>query len=310
MSNELAPEGPELQPDGMGFDEEAGSEEASHLLPPIRELPQDREYLPGAFYSIQAANGTPANPPQQLGEILGQGLFQSLTDVHLFGRNADSEPWLEVGPMTPEPVQIMASQELLPATGEALAQDDLEMFEMVAGRVAKTLKRDKQPPKEDAAKAAARSSELAGMKGTLADKFGMSLTGSYQVADVTDCCLCLGMKRNGETFAWYGGKTTGDPIFSVTVDGAKLAPGAQGTTGKINLTYKVAGVTQPRKVLERIFAACYYFQKRIGGDVKMDDGSAPPEGVARGEHPRLDAAIKKIEAAKLRPGHVVTRRLA
>lgn len=309
MSNELAPEGPELQPDGMGFDEEAGSEDASHLLPPIRELPQDREYLPGAFYSIQAADGTPANPPQQLGEMLGQGLFQSLTDVHLFGRNADAEPWLEVGPMTPEPVQVLVAQELLPASGEALAQDDLEMFEMVAGRVAKTLKRDKQPPKDDAAKAAARSSELAGMKGKLADTFGMSLVGSFQLADVTDACLSLGMKRSGDAFAWYGGKATGDPIFHVTVDGAKLTQGAQGQTGKVNLTYKVAGVSQPRKVLERIFAACYYFQKRIGGDVKMDDGSAPGEGVPRGEHPRLDAAIKKVEAAGLRPGHIVTKRL-
>lgn len=310
MSNELAPEGPELVPEGMGFDEEAGSEDASHLLPPIRELPQDREYLPGAFYSIQAANGTPANPPQQLGEILGQGLFQSLTDVHLFGRNADSEPWLEVGPMTPEPVQILVSQELLPATGEPLAQDDLEMFEMVAGRVAKTLKRGKQPPKEDAAKAATRSAELAGMKGKLADTFGLALNGSFKLADVTDCCLCLGMKRVGDGFAWFGGKATGDPIFHVTVAGAKLAPGAQGATKKINFNYKVAAVNQPRKVLERIFACSYYFHKRLGGDVTLDDGSAPGDGVARGEHPRLEAAIKKVEAARLRPGHVVTRRLA
>lgn len=309
MSNELAPEGPELQPDGMGFDEEAGSEEASHLLPPIRELPQDREYLPGAFYSIQAADGTPANPPQQLGEILGQGLFQSLTDVHLFGRNSDSEPWLEVGPMSPEPIQILVAQELMPASGEPLAQDDLEMFEMVAGRVAKTLKRDKKAPTEDAAAAAARSTKLAGLKGTLSDVVGLSLAGSFQLADVTDCCLSLGLKRDGGRFAWFGGKTTGDAIFHVSVDGAELTQGAAGATGKVNLSFKVAGVTQPNKVLERMFAAAYYFKKRLGGDVQMDDGSTPPDSVARGEHPKLEAAVQKIADAGLRPGHVVTRRL-
>ena len=310
MSNELAPEGPELQPDGMGFDEEAGSEEASHLLPPIRELPQDREYLPGAFYSIQAADGTPADPPQQLGEILGQGLFQSLTDVHIFGRNADSEPWIEVGPMTPEPVQVLVGQELLPASGEALAQDDLEMFEMVAGRVAKTLKREKKAPTEDAAAAAARSGELAGKKGSLTDSFELALAGNFQLADVTDCCLSLGMKRDGGKFAWYGGKTTGDPIFHVSADGAEMAQGATGTTAKVVLGYKVAAVTQPRKVLERMFAAAYYFKKRLGGDVQMGDGSAPPDSVPRGEHPNLESAIKKIEDAGLRPGHIVTKRLA
>ena len=309
MSNELAPEGPELQPDGMGFDEEAGSEDASHLLPPIRELPQDREFLEGAFYSIQTADGAPANPPQQLGEILGQGLFQSLTDVHLFGRNAASEPWLEVGPMTPEPVQILVAQELLPVSGEPLAQDDLEMFEMVAGRVAKTLKREKQAPKEDAGAAAGRSNNLAALKGTLGETFGMSLAGSFQLADVTDCCLSLGMKRHGNAFAWYGGKSTGDPIFHVTADGAELTQGAQGATGKINLAYTVAAVAQPRKVLERIFAACYYFQKRLGGDVQMDDGSAPTDAVARGEHARLEGAIKKVEDAGMRPGHIITKRL-
>lgn len=309
MSNELAPEGFELEPDGMGFDEEAGSEEASHLLPPIRELPTDREYLPGAFYSVQTADGTPADPPQQLGDVLGSALFQSLTDVHLFGRNSGDEPWLEVGPMTPEPVQILVAQELLPVSGEPLAQDDLEMFEMVAGRVAKTLKRDKQPPAQDAAAAAARSTELAGMKGSLSDVFGLSLAGKFDLATVTDCCLCLGMKRLGSTFAWYGGKTTGDPILSVTVDGAELKQGVTGSTGRVKLTYKVAAVSQPRKVLERAFAASYYFMKRLGGEVQMADGGAVPEGVARGEHPVLEAAIAKVEAAGLRPGHIVTRRL-
>lgn len=310
MSDELAPEGLELQPDGGGFDEEAGSEDASHLLPPIRELPQDREYLPAAFYSLQAANGTRANPPSQLGAMLGQALFQSLTDVHIFGRNADSEPWLEVGPMTPEPVQVMVSQELLPATGQALAEDDLQMFEMVAGRVAKTLKREKQPLKEDAAAAAGRSAKLAGMKGTLSERFGLALAGSFKLTDITDCCLCLGMKRSGDAFAWYGGKATGDPIFTVAAEGAKLAAGAQGSAKKVVFSFSVAGVTQPRKVLERMFAASYYLKKRLGGDVQMADGTPPPDSVARGEHPKLETAIKKIEAAGLRAGHVVTKRLA
>jgi hypothetical protein len=212
--------------------------------------------------------------------------------------------------MTPEPVQVLVAQELLPATGQALAQDDLEMFAMVAGRVAKTLKREKQTPKEDAAAAAGRSGKLAGMKGTLSERFGLALGGSFKLADVTDCCLCLGMKRSGDGFAWFGGKATGDPIFTVTADGAKMTVGAQGSTKKVVFSYSVAGVPQPRKVLERMFAASYYLKKRLGGDVQMADGSAPPDSVARGEHPKLEAAIKKIEAAGLRPGHVVTRRLA
>ncbi len=308
MSNELAPEGPELQPDMMGDfgAEEAGSEDASHLLPPIRELPQDREFLPGAFYSMQTANGTPANPPQQLGELLGTALFQSLTDVHIFGRNADSEPWLEVGPMTPEPVQVLVAQELFPATGQPLAADDLDMFAMVAGRVAKTLKRDKQPPKETTEAAAARSSKLAGLKGKLSDVFGLAINGKFPLAGVTDAALSLGLKRAGDRFAWLA---SGEPVFTVAAEGAKLAPGASGATAKLKFEYKVAGVTQPRKVLERIFAATYYFTKKLGGTVSMLDGSAPGEGVPRGEDPKLDAAIKKVTDAGLRPGHIVTKRL-
>lgn len=308
MSNELAPEGPELQPDMMGDfgTEEAGSEDASHLLPPIRELPQDREFLPGAFFSMQTANGTPATPPQQLGELLGTALFQSLTDVHIFGRNTDSEPWLEVGPMTPEPVQILVAQELFPVTGQPLAADDLEMFEMVAGRVAKTLKRGKQPLKETAEAAAARSAKLAGLKGKFADVFGLAITGSFPLAGVTDAALSLGLKRSGERFAWLA---SGEPLFTVSAEGAKLTPGATGKTAKLKFEYKVAAVTQPRKLLERIFAATYYFTKRLSGQVTMLDGSAPGEGVPRGEDPKLEAAIKKVVDAGLRPGHIITRRL-
>ncbi|MBX3461410.1 MAG: hypothetical protein KF696_15805 [Planctomycetes bacterium] len=308
MTNELSPDGPELQPDMMGdFAEEGGSEDASQLLPPIRELPTDREYVPGAFYSIQPADGTPSG--KQLGEILGSALFQSLADVHLFGRNAANEPWLEVGPMTPEPAQILVAQELLPGTGQPLAQDDLEMFEMVAGRVAKTLGRAKQPPAEDAAKGAARSAQIAALKGKLGDKFGLALAGDFDIAKVTDCCLCLGMKRVGTVFAWLGGQAMGEPVFTVAVDGAQLAPGAAGKTKRVTFSYPVAAVKQPRKVLERIFAATHYFTRRLGGTLQLLDGSAPGDGVARGEHPKLEAIIKKIESAGLKPGNVVARRL-
>src|SRR5690606_15879516 len=176
MSNELMPEGPELQPDVTGefAVEEAGSEDATQLLPPIRELPGDREFLAGAFYAIQTEDGQPSG--QQLGEILGQALFQSLADVHLFGRNSAQEPWMEVGPLTPETAQILVAQELLPGTGQPLAEDDLQMFEMVAGRVAKTLQRAKLPPAETAADAAARSADLAALKGKLGDRFGLAVS--------------------------------------------------------------------------------------------------------------------------------------
>jgi hypothetical protein len=312
MSNELAPEGPELTPDAMGDfgSEEAGSEDASHMLPPIRELPQDRELVPGAFFAIQMADGTPSDPPQQLGEMLGQALFQSLADVHLFGRNNSNEPWIEVGPMTPEPVQILVAQELVPGSGEAVAQDDLEMFEMVAGRVAKTLKRELQKSEQDAAAAAARSTELVGMKGQLGDECGMALAGDFNLADVTDCCLSLGLKRAGNQFVWLGGTAMGEPVFRVAVDGAELAPGAQGKTPRVAISFKVAEVKQPGKTLERVFAAMHYFSKRLGGTPQMLDGSAVSDGVARGEHPALQAAEDKIVNAGLRPGNVVARRLA
>jgi hypothetical protein len=309
MSDELAPEGLELQPDVTGefAVEEAGSEDASQLLPPIRELPGDREFLPGAFYAIQVADGSPSG--QQLGEILGQALFQSLADVHLFGRNGANEPWMEVGPMTPEPTQILVAQELLPGTGTPLAEDDLQMFEMVAGRVAKTLQRTKQPPAEDAATAAARSSKLGALKGKLGDKFGLAISGAIDVAKLTDACLCLGLKRANKGFVWSGGQAMGDPVFRVDADGVELRAGAKGQTGRVAVSYAVAGVTQPRKVLERVFAATHYLTKRLGGAPTLLDGTPPGEGIARGEHPKLEAMIKKVTDAGLRPGHIVTRRL-
>jgi hypothetical protein len=309
MNSELAPEGPELQPEVSGefAVEEAASEDVAHLLPPVRELPGEREFLPGAFYAIQTADGTPAGA--QLGEILGQGLFQSLADVHLFGRNAPSEPWVEVGPMTPEPVQLLVAQELLPGTGQPLAEDDLQMFEMVAGRVAKTLQRAKQPPKETAAAAAERSRKLADMKGKLGDRFGLAIAGSFDLAGVTDCCLCLGLKRAKGTFVWQGGQAMGDPLFAVAVDGAELKPGASGKTKRVTLSFAVAGVTQPHKMLERVFAASHYINKRLGGTMQMLDGSPVVEGVARGEHPALDAMVKRVADHGLRPGHAVAKRL-
>jgi hypothetical protein len=311
MTDELSPLGPELEPDSAGaFDnEEAGSEDASHMLPPIRELPGDREFVPGAFYALQLDTQAPADPPQQFGELLGQALFRSLTDVHLFGRATDSDPWLEVGPLTPETPQILVAQELLPATGVPLAEDDFEMFSMVAGRVAKTLKRALQPPAEDAAAAATRSQALAALKGTLDSRFGLALSGDFDLADVTDACLCLGLKRHGGGFAWTGRQATAEPIFLVHADGAELAPGASGRSSLVNLTFCPAGVRQPGKVLERAFAAALYMQRRLGGTPQMLDGSEVPDTVARGEHPALTDALQKLEEAGLHPGHIITRRL-
>lgn len=310
MSNELSPDGPELQPDLMGDfgAEEAASEEAAHLLPAIRELPQDKEFVPGAFFSMRLSNGTPANPPQTLGELLGASLFQSLADVHLFGRAADSDPWLEVEAISPEPVQLLVAQELFPASGQPLAEDDLGMFEMVAGRIAKLLKRTKQPMTENAAGAAGRSAKLASLKGKFADRYSLVVAGSFDAAKVIDCCLCLGMKRRGDQFGWFG-SVSDEPTFTVRGEPTALAPAAKGAVAKVHFTFEPAKVAQPGKTLERMFTACNYFVRRLGGKVVKPDGSAPPETVARGEDPALAAAVKKVNDAGLRPGNVVSRRL-
>lgn len=310
MSNELSPDGPELQPDLMGDfgAEEAASEEAAHLLPAIRELPQDKEFVPGAYFSMRLADGTPANPPQTLGELLGASLFQSLADVHLFGRAKDSDPWLEVEANHPEPVQLLVAQELFPASGQPLAEDDLGMFEMVAGRIAKLLKRGKQPMTENAAGAAGRSAKLASLKGKFADKYSLVVAGSFDAAKVIDCCLCLGMKRRGDQFGWFG-SVADEPTFTVRGEPTALAAAAKGAVTKVHFTFEPAKVAQPGKTLERMFTACNYFVRRIGGKIVKADGSAPPEGVARGEDPALAAAVKKVNDAGLRPGNVVSRRL-
>ncbi|MEE9312833.1 MAG: hypothetical protein V3V10_10540 [Planctomycetota bacterium] len=311
MTDELAPEGLELQPDSMdGFGtEEAGSEEAYHFLPPIRELPADREFVEGAFYSMRLADGTPGENPVQLGEKLGQGLFQALTDVHLFGRNSDGEPWLEVGPVSPEPVQMLIGQELFPASGEALAEDDLGMFSMVAGRVAKTLGRDKTEAEEDTASAAARSNTLAGLKGTLSDTFSIGITGDLDLAKVLDAALSLGMKRGAKGVGWMAGQAVGDPLFLVSAEGSDLAAGCTGNTSKVSLTFTVAAVTQPNKVAERMFTAANYMQGKCGGEIVGADGNPASDDLARGQDAKLDSAIERITAAGLTPGHVVTKRL-
>jgi hypothetical protein len=311
MNDELSPLGPELEPDSAGEfgQEDAGSEDASHLLPPIRELPQDRAFVPGAFYGLQLDTITPADPPQQLGELLGTALFQSLADVHLFGRADDAEPWIEVGPLSPETPQMLVAQELLPASGVPLEADDLEMFGMVAGRVAKTLKRALQPPAEDAETAASRSRSLADLRGTLGGEFGIALKGDFELAGITDACLSLGLKRKDGAFVWSGGQATAEPILTVRADGAELLPGADGRGNRVSLSFNPAGVRQPGKVLERAFAAAHYLQRRLGGTHEMLDGSEIPETVARGEHPRLTQALQQLESAGLTPGHPVTRRL-
>lgn len=311
MSDELAPEGLELQPDSMnGFGtEEAGSEDASHFLPPIRELPKDREFVPGAFYSMRLADGNPGDTPQQLGEKLGQGLFQALTDVHLFGRNSDDEPWLEVGPVSPEPIQLLVGQELFPASAEPLAEDDLEMFGMVAGRISKTLGREKTEPEEDASSASLRSKTLAGLKGTFGDTFSIGITGNLDLAKVLDSALSLGMKRSAGKIGWMAGRTTGDPLFTVTAEDNDLAIGCTGNTSKVSLTFTVASVTQPNKVAERMFTAANYMSTKLDCQIIGPDGQPTSDDLARGQDPSLDAAVGKLTVAGLTPGHVVTKRL-
>jgi hypothetical protein len=283
MSNELSPEGPELQPDVTGefAVEEAASEDAGHLMPSIRELPADKELVPAAYYSIRLSNGTPASPPQTLGERIGASVFQSLTDVHLFGRNTDSDPWLEVGPQTPEPVQLMAAQELFTAAGAPVAEDDLGMFDMVAGRIAKTLGRTKQPGAENPGAAAGRSGKLAALKGKFADTYSLQVAGQLDAAKVIDCALCLGMKRLGPRFGWFGA-VSDEPTFTVEGEPTALKAGAKGPVSKVHFRFVPAKVAQPGKVLERMFTAANYFIRRAGGKLLKGDGSAPRRPVAFG----------------------------
>lgn len=311
MTQDLTPEGPELQPEGLGgfADEEAASEDASHLVPPVRELPTEREYLPAAFYAIRASDSDVGDTPAMLGDKLGQALFQSLTDVHLFGRNGDDEPWLEVGPASPETKQILIAQELYPVTGEPPAEDDLEMFDMVASRVAKTLERTKVAPDEDAASAAARAQELAGLKGQFTTEIGIKLAGQFDAAAVTDSALCIGMKRVGDGFGWFGGRTTDTPFFSMSVASGSIAKGATGAVTDVVLKFNVAAVPQPNKALERMFSAANFVRTRVQGQLQMLDGSPVTDEVARGEYPPLNAAVKAAEDAGLRPGHLITQRL-
>lgn len=311
MSNDLSPDGPELQPDLMGDfgTEEAASEEAAHLLPAIRELPQDKEFTPAAFFHMRLGNGAPSDPPKTLGELLGASLFQSLADVHLFGRATDSDPWVEVEAISPEPVQLIVAQELFPASGQPMTEDDLSMFEMVAGRIAKTLKRDKQPMTEDAAGAAGRSAKLATLKGKFADRYALVVAGSFDAAKVIDCCLCLGMKRRGDTFGWFG-SVSDEPTFVVRGEPTALAAAAKGPVSKVVFEFAPVMVAQPAKTLERMFTACNYFVRKLGGKIVRPDGSTPPETVARGEDPALASAVKKVTDQGLRTGNVVSRRLA
>jgi hypothetical protein len=204
---------------------------------------------------------------------------------------------------------MLVGQELFPASGKPLAEDDLGMFSMVAGRVAKTLGREKTEPEEDAASAAARSGSLSGLKGTLGDTFSIGITGSLDVAQVLDAALSLGMKRTPNGIGWMAGHSTGNPLFLVTADGNDLAAGCTGNTAKVSLTFTVAAVTQPNKVAERMFAAANYMKGKFGGEMVGPDDQPANDDLARGQHPSLDAAIEKITAAGLRPGHVVTQRL-
>jgi len=311
MSNELKSDGPELQPvfTGEFAVEEAASEDAGHLLPSIRELPQDREFVPGAFYSVRLSNGAPPSPAPPLGESLGASVFQTLTDIHLFGRNSDSDPWIEAGPQTSEPIQLLVAQELFTPLGQPLAEDDLGMFDMVAGRIAKTLGRTKQPPAENAAAAASRSGKLASLKGKFSDAYELVVIGKFEAGKVIDCALCLGMRRLGDKFGWFGALAD-EPTFTVTGEPTALKAAAKGPVSTVHLRFVPAKVAQPGKVLERMFTAGNYFVRRIGGKLQKPGGAALPETLVRGEDPALSALVKKVTDQKLKPGNVVARRLA
>ncbi|MCC6574148.1 MAG: hypothetical protein IT462_10170 [Planctomycetes bacterium] len=308
MTNELRPDG-DLQPDlaDLAF-EEAGSEDVSHLLPAVREMPEDLAFLPGAYYAI-SLEGIPAGTaPRTLGSVLGKELFASLSDIRVFGRNAATEPLLEVGPDHNEPAELMVGMELFPDTGTPPEESDFGMFDMVAGRISKKLGRAKKPAAEPVSGAVTRGMKLAGLKGKFGQVQRLFLRGSFAAPAITDAALSIGLKRDGGGFAWSGGRA--QPLFKVRAEGLQLAPNAAGNASAIEFSFMPARVPQPKKVLERMATCANYFIKRIGGQLTDAAGKPANPAIMQGEDPELAKAVAAVTAAGLRPGHPVTVRLA
>ncbi|HRJ80073.1 MAG TPA: hypothetical protein PLF37_16360 [Planctomycetota bacterium] len=307
MAGALQPEGFELQPDGADFADEGGSEDASHLLPAIRPLPDDTAFAEGAYYTVKLADLAPGAAPRQLGTILGTQFFAALSDMAVFGRDDAGATFRELGPNDNETREMLVAMDLVPSSGAALTEDEFPMFDMVASRIAKKLERAKQPGGEATSAAMARSRKLVGLKGSLGKTYGLKLAGQFDAARITDCALCLGLKRQGDGFGWV---VNGQTIFGVRAQGLSLAPGAAGSSATVEFSFKPAASPQPKKVLERMFTAANYFAKKLGGEVQTLAGQKAGTQIMTGEDAGLLKLLQEISALGLRPGNVVTQRLA
>ncbi len=75
-------------------------------------------------------------------------------------------------------------------------------------------------------------------------------------------------------------------------------------------SFKPAASPQPKKVLERMFTAANYFAKKLGGEVQTLAGQKAGTQIMTGEDAGLLKLLQEISALGLRPGNVVTQRLA
>ncbi len=303
----LQPEGMDLQPEGGDFADEGGSEDVSHLLPAIRPLPEDAALAEGAYYIIKLADMAPGAQPRQLGQLLGTAFFAALSDMAIFGRDDANTPYRELNGNDNEMKQMLVAMELVPSSGNALAEDEFPMFDMVASRVAKKLERPKQPAGEAIPQAVARSQRLASLKGKFSMNYTLKVTGNFDAAKITDCALSIGLKREPGGFVWL---VNAQPIFHVKAQGLQLAPGATGNTPAIEFSFQPAKLPQPKKALERMVTCANYFIKRLGGTLMTGAGQKAATTIMTGEDAQLAKLVQDMNAAGLKPGNVVSQRLA
>jgi hypothetical protein len=297
----------DLQPDGGDFAEEGGSEDVSHLLPAIRPLPEDAALAEGAYYIIKLADMGAGAQPRQLGQLLGTAFFAALSDMAVFGRDDANTPYRELTGNDMETKHMLVAMELVPSSGNALAEDEFPMFDMVASRVAKKLERPKQPAAEQIGAAVARSQRLASLKGKFSMNYTLKVTGSFDAAQITDSALSIGLKREPGGFVWV---VNAQPIFHVKAQGLQLAAGATGKTAAIEFSFQPAKLSQPKKALERMVTCANYFIKRLGGQLTTSAGTKAATTIMTGEDAQLAKLIQDMNTAGLKPGNVVSQRLA
>lgn len=302
----LQPEGMDLQPEGGDFADEGGSEDVSHLLPAIRPLPEDNALAEGAYYVIKLADMAAGAQPRNLGQLLGTQFFAALSGMAVFGRDDANAPYRELGPNDNETRQMLVAMELIPQSGGALAEDEFPMFDMVASRVAKKLERPKQPAGEAVPQAVARSQRLASLKGKFSMSYTLKVAGNFDAAQITDCALSIGLKREPGGFVWV---VNGQPMFHVRAQGLQLAPNAAGQTPAIEFSFQPAKVAQPKKLLERMVTCANYFIKRLGGTLMTAAGQKAATTIMTGEDAQLAKLISDMNAAGLKPGNAVSQRL-